>query len=279
MCSDFLERVTPGKVNYALWQEHINRYCFALKFVSQKVVLDIACGTGYGTNMLSKSAAIAIGVDISRDALKHALSHYCNNQNSGFVLADALHLPFRENAFELVVSFETIEHISNFERFLIELKYVLNNNGEIIISTPNDKVNYAFNRRRPINPYHVREFNNKDFSEELNLFSNEMQIYGQCPYTPKDQLFRFLETNLPAFIEKYRSIREPEPSCNSQANTTLVVNTPTINTRYRVQKNLTSGLFIFPRFIVAVVKNEKGCFCDNVYDHTEKCPKAPTDKV
>ena len=257
MCSDFLERVTPGKVNYALWQEHINRYYFALPFVSEKFVLDIACGTGYGTNMLSKNAATVIGVDISKTALKHAIAYYGNNQNSTFVLADARHLPFRDDAFDFIVSFETIEHMGDFARFLVELKRVLNNDRLIMISSPNDRVNYSFNQRRPSNPYHIQEFNIEDFSRELSIFSNEIQLYGQCIYTPKDQLFRFFETNLPIFIQNYNSIRKHKRS-PSQDNSALGTANMSIDCKYSVRKNNFVRYFhIFPRFIVAIVKNKK----------------------
>lgn len=55
------EFVVPNKTPYATYQEHINRYVFASNFVMNKIVLDVACGTGYGSNCLLKSAKMVVG--------------------------------------------------------------------------------------------------------------------------------------------------------------------------------------------------------------------------
>ena len=87
--NSFLERVTPDHASSGLWQEHISRYAFALSYVSNKIVLDVACGTGYGAELMSKTADLVVGVDVSRDALKFAMNNYGKSPTSAFVLADA----------------------------------------------------------------------------------------------------------------------------------------------------------------------------------------------
>src|SRR6202023_2371945 len=70
------ERVIPGQVNDDLWAEHMARYAFAARLATQARVLDIGCGTGYGTAELAQHAESATGIDISSDAILYARQHY-----------------------------------------------------------------------------------------------------------------------------------------------------------------------------------------------------------
>lgn len=120
-----------------IYAEHMARYFFAGQFVADKNVLDVASGSGYGTRyLLDKGAAKVVGIDNSREAIKYSREKY---QTSGieFILADAAKLPFKDNIFDIVVSFETIEHLDDQEKFLREIKRVIKKNGLLIISTPN----------------------------------------------------------------------------------------------------------------------------------------------
>jgi len=120
-----------------IYAEHMARYFFAGQFVAAKNVLDVASGSGYGARYLSnKGAAKVVGVDNSREAVKYSQEKY---QTSGieFILADAAKLPFEDDIFDIVVSFETIEHLDDQEKFLREIKRVLKKDGLLIISTPN----------------------------------------------------------------------------------------------------------------------------------------------
>jgi 2-polyprenyl-3-methyl-5-hydroxy-6-metoxy-1,4-benzoquinol methylase len=109
------EFVIPGKVPYKNWQEHINRYLFAKVFVKGKVTLDIACGTGYRSNILTKGSNIVIGGDISRNAIAYAKKAF-HAGNLNFILLNVHYLPFRERAFDVVVSFEHLEKPERFFR-------------------------------------------------------------------------------------------------------------------------------------------------------------------
>ena len=120
-----------------IYAEHMARYFFAGQFVAAKDVLDVASGSGYGTRyLLNKGAAKVVGIDNSREAIKYSQEKY---QTSGieFILADAAKLPFENDIFDIVVSFETIEHLDDQEKFLQEIKRVLRKDGLLIISTPN----------------------------------------------------------------------------------------------------------------------------------------------
>ncbi len=104
--------------------------------MGQGGVLDAGCGTGYGTAEFSRTAATAVGLDISRDAIDYARRHY-SLENVRFLQASCTAMPFREGSFNLVVAFEVIEHLRDWRGFLLELRRVLTAGGQCVISTPN----------------------------------------------------------------------------------------------------------------------------------------------
>lgn len=104
------ERYDPNIGNMVNWHDpcHPARYEFAKNYTSkQDLVLDIACGTGYGTVMMASVCREIIGVDISESAIKYAKAKN-NRQNTKFIISD-----FFQNKIiaDIVVSFETIEHL------------------------------------------------------------------------------------------------------------------------------------------------------------------------
>lgn len=159
------EFVVPGQTPVETLQEHVARYLFAAPHVGGKRVLDIASGTGYGAAMLARNGARSVvGVDRSAEAAAFAAHHY--GRDVHFVCADIREIPFVRGSFDVVTSFETIEHISDHERFLDECRRVLAPGGLFICSSPNKRA-YSLGRRRPINPYHVREFTAAEFRRLL----------------------------------------------------------------------------------------------------------------
>src|SRR5439155_6434982 len=158
------ERLVPEGAVGASLQEHIARYRFARERATGRV-LDVACGTGYGTAMLH-----AIGVDLSRDALRYARRH-----PALYVAADAARLPF-ERTFDSVISFETIEHVADPGRFVAECARVLNPDGLFIVSTPNREL-WSPRSAKPLQRHHVKEFTRKEFLSVLKPFN--VQLFGQ----------------------------------------------------------------------------------------------------
>jgi len=166
-------------IPYAEYQRHINSYIFASKFVQNKVVLDIACGSGTGTTYLAgKGAKMVVGADISPDALIDAKRYDEGREGIEFILSDAEILPFVDNSFDVIVSLETIEHLKHPGRFLAECRRILGKKGIFICSTPNKKV-YSPWFRKPVNPYHVREFYPEEFHDLLGKYFIDVKAYGQ----------------------------------------------------------------------------------------------------
>ena len=164
------ERLYLGREGKFVEKMHIERYIFASSHVKDKIVLDAACGTGYGSNMLLEAGADKVyGIDKSQEAIDFAT----NNYKAKYSVMDAERLEFPDEYFDVVVSFETIEHVPNVIRFMKELYRVLKKNGKLIISTPNYKG--SINK----NPYHISDLTKKDFLHLMDGFYYDWELYGQ----------------------------------------------------------------------------------------------------
>lgn len=154
------ERFTPECVR-EIWYEHVHRYAFAGDLVRGKKVLDAACGEGYGAAHLARSALSVNAVDISEQAISHASARY-HSDKLKYHVADCCNLPFEDDQFECIVSFETLEHLENQSGLLREFRRVLEPGGFLLLSSP-DKAVYT-DRYHNENEYHVREL----YREELD---------------------------------------------------------------------------------------------------------------
>lgn len=147
------------------WGEHAARYRFALRQVEGKDVLDIACGTGYGLALLKPSAKSVTGVDVDIDAAREAVGE-CDTDRVRVLLGDGTNLPFMDESFDVVTSFETLEHLHARREFLAELKRVLKADGTLILSTPNANYTKPVNGK-PANPFHIFEYKPEELRTEL----------------------------------------------------------------------------------------------------------------
>ena len=171
------ERQEINKVS-PWWGEHLHRYEEILKSLSgNEKILDIACGSGFGTHLLSaNSTGKVYGGDLSSDAINLCQKTW-NRDNLSYEIMDGTQLKFEDNYFDVVVSFETIEHTPKFNEMIQELKRVVKPNGTIYLSTPNIKVNSPSGI--VTNPYHTQEWNTTEFDGILNKNFNSYQLFGQ----------------------------------------------------------------------------------------------------
>jgi ubiquinone/menaquinone biosynthesis C-methylase UbiE len=156
--------------------EHLHRYALACEFVKGKKVLDIASGEGYGSNLLSKNAEHVTGVDISEEAVSHANDKYAKGSNLIYKVGSASKIPLDDASVDIVTSFETLEHTTEHDEFLSEIKRVLVPGGLLIMSTP-DTVPYKV--REPINPYHVKELTTQEFEQLINRYFENSEFFAQ----------------------------------------------------------------------------------------------------
>lgn len=168
------ERMIPEHNNEdIIYSEHLLRYNFAKQFVRNKLVLDVASGSGYGTRILADGQAKNVtGVDISEAAVKYAKEKYAS-KNTDFICADGTKLPFEDKQYDVVVSFETIEHLEDHNTFVNQLHRVLKDNGTLIISSPNKEIYPEGNE------YHFRELTKKEFTAVLKKHFKNIKIYNQ----------------------------------------------------------------------------------------------------
>jgi SAM-dependent methyltransferase len=166
------ERFVPdqqhGEVVHA---EHLVRYRFAAQLASSRRVLDTACGEGYGTALLAAAGArSATGLDVDERTVVHARSRH---PGPVFAVGDVRKLPFADESFDLVVCFETIEHVPDPERVLGELHRVMADDGLLLVSTPN-KHQYLVE-----NEFHEREFFHEEFVALLEARFARVEILLQ----------------------------------------------------------------------------------------------------
>ncbi|MGA1868907.1 MAG: glycosyltransferase [bacterium] len=173
------ERFIPDSGSSELTIEHYQRYLSLTNLIKNKVVVDAACGEGYGSSILSKYATYVYGVDINQETILHAREKYSDNKNTTFILASVTNIPLQSNSVDIFVSFETIEHIDeqSQELFLSEIKRLLKKDGILIISTP-DKSLYS-DAHGYSNEFHIKEFYKDEFNKFLLQFFNYTYFYYQ----------------------------------------------------------------------------------------------------
>jgi ubiquinone/menaquinone biosynthesis C-methylase UbiE len=158
--------------------EHLHRYAITLELCRNKVVLDIASGEGYGSNMLANVALKVIGVDISDEAVNAANTRYAKKHNNlEFIRGSADSIPTTPGLFDVVVSFETIEHHDKHREMISEIKRVLKPDGLLVISSP-DKLFYS-DKKGTTNPFHVKELYKDEFKLLLTDSFKNVELFRQ----------------------------------------------------------------------------------------------------
>ena len=176
MANSYEERFvfSEGSVSQLIYDEHLIRYRLAASLAAGKRVLDVACGSGYGSKLLAEAAASSVkSVDIDEEVIKEARANYSDSKIEFIVDSAETLSAIADNSIDLVVSFETIEHLPDYPSYLKNLKRVLAPNGLALISTPNKAV---FAQK---NPFHIKEFTRAELTDSLAPYFKEVRILDQ----------------------------------------------------------------------------------------------------
>ena len=199
---DSLERIIPAQVlkedEHACnsLDLHYARYLFAAKHVLPGEALDIACGVGYGSDLLArncKEVGVIHGVDCSQEAIAYAESHF-NNPLVKFYCEKAE--PFLERhcgKFSTIVSLETVEHLVEPQRFISACHGALSKNGIAVFSVP-------VSPTIDINPHHLTDFSRKSI----------LKLLAKCGFEPIDEFEQLQEVTLGGLLKQnsYRTNRK-----------------------------------------------------------------------
>jgi len=165
--------------DYLIYLMHVRTYEYAMDKTKEKIVLDFGCGEGYGTKMLASEAKHIIAIDISSETIKAAKEKY-QSENITFQLIEPVGdspLPFADDSFDVVLSFQVIEHIIDDRLYLSEIKRVLRPGGTFLVATPNAE-SRLLPFQNPWNRFHVREYAPDNLNHLLGEAFDNVSIIG-----------------------------------------------------------------------------------------------------
>ncbi len=176
------ERIIPeefrvAKKQYLLYLRHVFAYRTAAGMLPPEGrVIEVGCGGGYGTHLLSGRVREIVGLDIDRRAIAY-VSHRYGSENCRFLAYDGVTLPFEEAGFDAAISFQVIEHVEDDRRYVAELCRMLRPGGILLLTTPN-KTHRLRPGQRPWNRYHKREYYPQELAEVLGTSFGQVEIWA-----------------------------------------------------------------------------------------------------
>ncbi len=184
----------PKSGFWSLPQDHLERYIWASQFVKDKTVLDAGCGFGYGSSYLSNGLARSvIGIDSDKDAIDFATRNY-HHPGLDFRLMDVTRITLEPNVFDIVISFEVIEHLIDAVGYLKSISEVLKPSGFFLFSTPNkEHTVQSYKNGRSTNPWHVKEYYPKELTAVVEEFFSIKGIFAE-----------FCESNMDPNMQKLK---------------------------------------------------------------------------
>ena len=161
------------------WGEHLFRYQWAEQYVRGPMkILDLACGTGFGSALVSRAAGVTvIGGDLDPPSLAVAAAEFGTDSGPHFAAMDGTRLPLPDRSLDLILSYETVEHIERYRDFVGELARILKKRGTLLLSTPNRLVTSPDGVIR--NPFHTQEFDMPELGRVLSGHFSEVSVMGQ----------------------------------------------------------------------------------------------------
>ena len=165
------ERIRAGDEYFSPdLSQHLAAYHACLPFVLEKAVLDGGCGDGYGAKAIAESARSVVGVDRSWDVMKDVRQDGARKVRLS--CGDLLKLGFRDASFDIVCSFQVLEHFRQPVTFLREASRVLRPSGLLILTTPNQLTSFSEN------PYHVKEYRPEELRDLVEPLFASVELLG-----------------------------------------------------------------------------------------------------
>ncbi|MDP8233396.1 MAG: class I SAM-dependent methyltransferase [Candidatus Saelkia tenebricola] len=211
------KRILPDKIRFEserlLYLKQVYTYNWVRKIIPlRSLCLDLGCGEGYGTKILSSGAQEITGVDIEAEVVNKASYKYAS-KNCLFKQYDGKKISFPENTFDVVVSFQVIEHVKDDFGFISEAHRVLKKGGMFILATPNKDIRLPKNQK-PWNIHHVREYSLNGFKGVLKNSFSEVEILGiQAVGKVKEIEQERIRQNLKIISWDFLNLRRILPKC------------------------------------------------------------------
>jgi SAM-dependent methyltransferase len=171
------ERTLPDVPAENYWyRRHLAVYEWIAARAAGAVVLDMACGEGYGSDVLARSAARVVGVDGNPEAHEHARLRYTGT-NLSFEWG-AVETYGEPESFDAVVFLQTIEHVIDPPAVLAHFRRILRPGGVAYVSTPNVLKLAPAGRAKSDNPWHLREYKASEFGELCRGTFPQVELLG-----------------------------------------------------------------------------------------------------
>ena len=175
------ERIIPDEIKTPIEYLQLLRHIFVYEYIKKNLktsdrVLEVGFGEGYGTNLLSQVCREITGIDVENKVVEYAADKYGNDKCS-FKIYDGKTIPFPDNSFDTVISFQVIEHIEDDAGFAAELNRVLKEGCKLYITTPN-KATRLKPGQKPWNRFHVREYYADELKSILQKNFDQVDVFG-----------------------------------------------------------------------------------------------------
>jgi SAM-dependent methyltransferase len=172
-----MEHYKSSPEDYVIYLLHMASYHFAEQFTRDKRVLDFGCGSGYGSAQIAQTAASVTAVDVADDAIAYAQGQFARANLKFLAIDPERPLPFADDDFDVVLSFQVFEHVTDTSHYLSEVRRVLAPGGLLVLITP-DRSTRLLPFQRPWNRWHVREYGKRELARLLARHFDQVELLG-----------------------------------------------------------------------------------------------------
>ena len=169
------ERTLPDVPEENYWyRRHLAVYEWIAERVPGRRVVDLACGEGYGSAVLGRSARSVVGVDANPEAFEHARLKYTGDN----VRFERAMIETWTGEVDCVVLLQTIEHVPDPDAVLDRLRDLIGPAGVAYVSTPNVLTLAPAGQERSGNPWHVREYRPEEYRALCSRHFRHVDVLG-----------------------------------------------------------------------------------------------------